>query len=185
MFAASPQQSEPTLPKAIKPCVAAVLTLLLMAAVPTTARLDANDRAEGNRLPVAIKIGTVLFASNWPAQVLKVYAFGAGEHDVVGLRVSGVKFHTSLSREGFIDEVASLVIKSFAAAPIEEVDVSTVVPLNVGKGIVVAGDLAKPTSRTVFTITVRHGESEAGVRARMHSGRGVYWDQEWVKAALH
>ncbi|MEO6912441.1 MAG: hypothetical protein ABI182_00295 [Candidatus Baltobacteraceae bacterium] len=158
---------------------------LLIAAAPTTARVDANARAEGNRLPIAVKIGSVLFASKWPAQVLKVYAYGVREHDIVGLRVSGVKFHTPLSRAGFSREIASLVTQSFAVAPIEEIDVSAVVPLAVGKDIVVAGDLAKPTSRTVFTITVRQGESEAELLARMRSGRGVYWDQEWAKAALH
>ncbi len=156
----------------------------LIAAAPSTARVDAYARAQGNRLPIALKIGTALFVREWPAQVLKVAAFGFGSHTVVGLRISGVKFHRPLSRIAYMNEIASLALGSLAAAPIEEVDISTVVPLSVGKGVVVAGDLAKPTSRTVFAITIRRGETRSQILARMRSGAGVYWDQAWAGTAF-
>jgi hypothetical protein len=43
----------------------------------------------------------------------------------------------------------------------------------------VSGDFAGPTSRTVFTVTARRGESRAGLRARVLVGRGVFWDERW------
>jgi hypothetical protein len=58
------------------------------------------------------------------------------------------------------------------------------VPLRVGKDIIVAGDLAKPTSRTVFTLSVRRGESVASLLRRMRQGDGVFWDQDWTRSGL-
>ena len=52
-----------------------------------------------------------------------------------------------------------LIARAFAAAPAaEEVDLWVTVPIAVGKGLVVSGDLAVPTTRTVFTLSVRRGE---------------------------
>jgi hypothetical protein len=100
------------------------------------------------------------------------------------LRISGVRFHHSLTRDQFIAEVASLVDRSFAASPVDEVDVWATVPLRVGKDVVVAGDLAKPTSRTVFTLSVIRGESSAALVGRMRRGAGVFWDQDWTRNGL-
>ncbi|MBV8116609.1 MAG: hypothetical protein JOZ01_01455, partial [Candidatus Eremiobacteraeota bacterium] len=75
----------------------------------------------------------------------------------------------------------------FAAAPAtEEIDVWASVPIEVGKGVVVSGDLAKPTSRTVFSVSVRRGEkpSEILARADQTTGSGVFWDEEWARAAF-
>ncbi len=131
-----------------------------------------------------MKIGRTLFATEWPAQVLNVYADGYQGHDVAGLRVSGVHFHHMLSRDEFISEIADLVQKAFATAPIDEVDVWASVPLRVGKDVVVAGDIAKPTTRTVFTVSVQRGESASSLRQRLQQGHGVYWDQDWTRSAL-
>lgn len=133
---------------------------------------------------MAIRIGRALFATQWSAQILKVYADGAGGHHVAGLRLSGVHFHRPLTRGAFVREVAALVSRTFAAAPVEEVDVWAAIPLSVGRGVVVSGDLAKPTSRTVFTISVRRGEPSAQIVSRMTGGRDVFWDQEWARTAL-
>lgn len=157
---------------------------LFPTAPPGVGRTDAYARAAGSRKAIAVAIGRTLFATQWPAQVLNVYADGIAGHDIAGLHVSGVRFHHPLTRGEYIAEIASLVQKTFAASRVDEVDVWATVPLRVGKDIVVAGDLAKPTSRTVFTISVRRGENAASFIRRMREGDGVFWDQEWTRTGL-
>jgi hypothetical protein len=158
--------------------------VLFPTAPPGVDRSDAYARASGNRKPVAVRIGQALFATQWPAQVLNVYADGIPGHDVVGLHVSGVHFHGSLTRTQFINEIAGLVSRTFSVSPVEEIDVWTSVPLSVGRGVVVAGDLAKPTFRVVFAVSVRRGESAESLQRRMRQGSGVFWDQDWERTAL-
>lgn len=158
--------------------------VLFPTAPPSVDRTDAVARAAGNAKPVAILIGRALFRTEWPAQVLNVYADGIAGRDVAGLRISGVRFHHSLTKEQFIEEVAALVDRSFAAWPLDEVDVWATVPLRVGKDVVVAGDLARPTSRTVFTLSALRGESSAALQGRMRRGSGVFWDQDWTRSGL-
>jgi hypothetical protein len=158
--------------------------VLFPTAPPGVDRFDAAARAGGNRKAMAVKIGRTLFTTEWPAQVLNVYADGFQGHDIAGLRISGVHFHHPLNRNEFISEVARLVQKAFAAAPIDEIDIWASVPLRVGKDIVVAGDIAKPTSRTVFSVSVQRGESSFSLLRRLQQGDGVYWDQEWTRSAL-
>jgi hypothetical protein len=156
-----------------------------MANTPSVADLDAHSRAGGNRLDIATSVGEQLFGTTWPAQVLQILANQDGTDVVLGLRVNGVKFHGAVTHDAFNQEVTDLVARAFAAAPAaEEVDLWVTVPLSVGKGIVVSGDLAKPTTRTVFTISVRRGESAAAVMARLHSGTNVFLDQEWASTAF-
>ena len=133
---------------------------------------------------VAIRIGERLFAHQWAAQVLHVYANRAGTHRVAGLVLSGVKFHRPLDRRQFVAETVALIGESFAAAPVEEVDLWCIVPLSVGKGVVVNGDLAQPTQRTVFSVSVHAGESPRALAARITAGKLVYWDTLWVRQAL-
>ncbi len=151
---------------------------------PTIATLDADARASGNRRASATAIGRALFTTEWPAQVLNVYADGVGAHEVAGLRISGVKFHRRIGRLQFVAEVRSLIERTFAAAPVGEVDVWAQIPIPVRKGAVVSGDKAVPTSRNVFTITVRRGESASSMTERMLDGRNVYWDEEWAGSAF-
>ena len=160
-------------------------TMPVCAAPPSVATIDANARASGSRKDVAVRVGHTLFVTEWPAQVQRISADAVDRFVVVGLRVSGVKFHRALSRSAFAGEIAALVAETFRADPsVREVDVWASVPLTVGKGVVVSGDLAKPTSRTVFTVSVLRGESDAALRARLASGNGVYWDEEWARALL-
>jgi hypothetical protein len=161
-----------------------VAQVLFPTAPPGVDRTDAFARASGNRKPIAVKIGQALFATRWPAQVINVYADGIAGHDVAGLHVSGVHFHHPLTRAQFIGEIAGLVTRTFAVAPVDEVDVWASVPLSVGKGVVVAGDLAKPTFRVVFTLSARRGESANSLLRRMGQGSGVFWDQDWERTAL-
>lgn len=169
------------MPKAIN----LLLVVALLAATPSVADLDAHSRAGGNRLDIATSVGEQLFNTTWPAQVMQVLANQDGTHIVLGLRVSGVKFHESLTREAFDREVMDLIARAFAAAPAaEEVDLWVTVPLAVGKGLVVSGDLAVPTTRTVFTLSVRRGEHADALAARLHNGGNVYLDEEWASTAF-
>jgi len=153
--------------------------------MPSVADLDAHSRASGNRIDIATSVGEQLFSTTWPAQVLQVLANQDGTHIVLGLRVNGVKFHGTLTRDAFDREVMDLVARAFAAAPAaEEVDLWVTVPLSVGKGVVVSGDLAKPTTRTVFTVSVRRGEGTESLAARLRSGANVFLDQEWASTAF-
>jgi hypothetical protein len=141
----------------------------------SAAEVDANARAAGNRRADAVALGTVLFGRVRPAQVVKVRIDGAMSHEVAGLVLSGVKFHGPLSVAGFEGEVIDLVRTSFAASRVEEVDCWATVPLPVDRRMVVSGDMAQPSSRTVFAVTVRRSEG-AGFAARLRRGAGVYWE---------
>jgi len=155
------------------------------ASSPSIATLDADARASGNRKLEAERIGDRIFAIEWPAQVLKVSANSVDGSLVVGLKVSGVKFHGPLTRTAFESEMTTLVGMAFAADPkVTEVDLWAVVPLTVGKGVIVSGDLATPTTRDVFTISSRRGEPAAALAARVRALRGIYLDEEWARTTL-
>ena len=158
--------------------------VLFPTASPSVSATDANARASGNLRGIAVSIGKTLFHTEWPAQVLNVYADGLGPYRIAGLHVSGVRFHHVLTRGEFLREIFSLVRQTFAASPVDEVDVWATVPLRVGKDIVVSGDLARPTSRTVFTVSARRDESIEALERRLRQGSGVFWDQDWASSAL-
>jgi len=145
---------------------------------PSLAIVDANARASGNRRPVAVALGRRLFSRMWPVQILKVRVDGIGTHEVAGLVLSGVKFHARVDQRAFLREVSTLVATSFAAVPVEEVDVWATTPLDVAKGTVVAGDNAQPTARVVFGAAVLRSEALT-FAARLTRGSGVYWNPSW------
>ena len=165
---------------------AALSFQIAVASVPSVADLDATARAAGNRTDVATHIGETVFATKWPAQVSQISANEMGRHLVVGVRIWGVKFHEPMTRQAFVGEVAALVAQSFAAAQAaEEVDVWASVPIAVAKGEIVSGDLAVPTSRTVFSLTARRDESSAEIAARAAApSGGAFWDEEWARSAF-
>lgn len=146
--------------------------------------VNAHARAMGTRQDTAVRIGLRLFTTHWAAQILRIYVDGAGSHQVAGVVLSGVKFHRPLTRALFLNEVASIIGQTFAAAPVEEVDLWCVVPLAVGKGAIVSGDLAQPTDRTVFSVTVRRADVSRTARAASIGGRTLYWDARWAHDAL-
>jgi hypothetical protein len=162
-----------------------VCALALLAASPSVADIDAHARASGNRIDVATAIGQRIFATTLPVQVLQVMANDAGGHVIVGMRLSGVKFHEPTAQAQFDREVLTLVQAAFAANPaVEEVDLWVTVPITVGKGLVVSGDLAKPTTRTVFTVSVRRGEPLSVLEARLRAGTNVFIEPEWAATAF-
>lgn len=147
--------------------------------------LDAQSRASGNRISVAEAVGDRLFTTIWPVQVLQVIANQVGSHVVLGMRLSGVKFHTPTAQAQFDAEIIDLAGRAFAAdARVEEIDIWVTVPLSVGKGLVVSGDLALPTNRTVFTVSVHRGESSAELTKRLDAGTNVFLDPEWARTAF-
>jgi hypothetical protein len=154
-----------------------------IAAAPVSAAdEDARARAAGNRHAEAVKIGSVLFATRWPAQILRVRVDAVGRHAIAGLMLSAVKFHQDIDRAGFLNEIELLVQRTFAASDVEEVDVWATVPIAVKEHTVVSGDLAEPTSRTVFAVTCRRDQL-TGLVARLRNGDGVYWSPDF-KAQL-
>ena len=161
------------------------MALPARSATPSVAALDAAARASGNRREVATRVGEMLFRTRWPAELNQISANAVGRHLVLGVRMWGVKFHRPLTRQSFVNEVIGVVDQAFDAEPqAEEVDLWTSVPLGVGKGAVVSGDLARPTARTVFAGSVRRGERPAALRERALLGGDVYWDPQWVRTAL-
>lgn len=154
---------------------------------PSVADLDAEARAVGNRRDIAEKIGEAIFTTEWPAEVSQVSANELGSHLVVGIRIWGVKFHRPLRRTEFVDEVVTLTQQIFTVEPnAEEIDFWASIPIDVSKGAIVSGDLARPTSETVFSLTVRRDESPTSARERaLRDNDGVFWNEEWAREAFH
>jgi hypothetical protein len=165
---------------------ALIATAPAFASAPTVASLDATARASGNRPDIATRIGDRVFSSPLPAQVSQISANEFDGHLVLGIRLWGVKFHKPLTQRQFVDQIAWLVRTAFAAAPsAQEVDIWTSVPISIGKGAVVSGDLARPTSRVVFTLSVPRTSSDAGAIARETSPNGsAFWDDDWARIAF-
>ncbi|MBD5634311.1 MAG: hypothetical protein IAI49_07510 [Candidatus Eremiobacteraeota bacterium] len=166
---------EARMPVAIAFLVSIAFAPHLARAGGSQAEVDAIARAAGNRRADAIALGTVLFAKVRRAQVVKVRIDGAMSHEVAGLVISGVKFHGKVSRSDFTSEVIDLVRTAFAASRVDEVDCWATVPLPAGARAIVSGDMAQPTSRTVFAVTVRRMEL-GNFAERIRRGTGVYWN---------
>jgi hypothetical protein len=170
------------------------LTVLALAATssvalgstPSVADLDAAARAVGNRHDIAQNIGRAIFRTQWPAEVNQVSANEMDGHLIVGVRIWGVKFHRPLTRADFVDEIVSLTGAIFSAAPdAEEIDFWAAVPIDVRKDEIVSGDLARPTSRTVFSVTVLRSEGAQTLHERaMEENDGVFWDAQWARDAF-
>jgi hypothetical protein len=149
-------------------------------AVPGTSGSRALQRAAGSDRPTAVAVAASLLVQPLPAQLLKVRCDRAGNHRVCGLVVSGVKFHRALDRAAFLAEMHDLIAGAFAAAPIEEVDLWTTVPLDAGKGAVVSGDFARPSSATVFAVTVTRAELPR-LTSILAGSRNVFWDPAFAR----
>ena len=164
--------------QALCACAFALATVAAPARADARADLVARERARGNDLAEAERIGRRLFATTWPVQVTKVRVDVAGTHAVAGLVLSGTKFHGSVTQRGLDDEVTRLVDGSFDASGVEEVDVWVTLPLPTYAHEIVAGDLARPTFYIVYAVTVRRGEL-ATFAARIARDEDVYWLPKW------
>jgi hypothetical protein len=158
---------------------------LAACALPARAQVDPRvlGRSGGGDLVTARRIAAALLARPLPAQLLRVRCERTGRHVDCGLIVSGVKFHRALDLASWDAEIAGLIDRAYAAAPdADEIDCWATVPIDAGKGTVVSGDFAQPTSATVFSITVPRA-ARADVRRRLADGAGVFWDPAF-RAAL-
>jgi hypothetical protein len=153
----------------------------LALAVSSLSDLNAAARAEGNRKPLAIQVGKALLRTVWPAQVMKIRVDGVGPHEVAGIVVSGVKFHSALDPASFTAEIVALVRQTFAASDVEEVDIWATVPLPYVPQVPVDGEYLQPTTRIVYAATVERPE-RASFAARLERGDDVYWDPAWRRS---
>ncbi len=150
-----------------------MLGLLLAVTVPLGAPTDARvaARAAGGDRATALHVAGILLAQPLPIQLTKVRCERFGDQRFCGLTLSGVKFHRRIDRPAFEAEIDALIAQTFAGDPqIVEVDLWTTVPADAGKGAVVSGDFALPTSATVFATTARRGD------AAPSRGRNAFWD---------
>ncbi len=150
-------------------------------ALPGVIEVRAQSRATGNDRPDALRIARALLGTVWPAQIIRVRVDAARSHRIAGIVISGLKFHRPLDPHAFDDEIAAVANRALDAAPVEEVDLWATVPLDAGAGTVVSGDLAKPTSRIVFSVTVPRS-ARASLRKRLAARDDVYWDSAFRTA---
>ena len=144
---------------------------------------DMNARSTGNDITSAHKIAYRIFAKIEQIQILKVRVDRVGDHRVAGLRLSGVKFHGVVTRAMLLEETQRLALDAISAAPVEECDIEVLVPLSVGHTPVATNDSGMPpTERTVFSLTVRRGESSSALARRVARGQGVYFDPEFAQS---
>lgn len=140
----------------------------------------ARERVAGNDPKAAEAIAVALLARKFPEQILKVHVLASQPATVAGVVLSGVKFHRTVSRQQFSEDVRKMVELAFDAAPnVREVDVWATIPIAVGAGTPVSGDYAAPTAKTVFSAAVPRTQKEA-------SGAGidlglVYWDEHFLR----
>ncbi len=132
----------------------------------------AELRASGGDRATALRVANALFARPLDLQLTRVRCERAAGASFCGLTLSGVKFHQRLDTGAFERDVDDLVRRALAVDPrIAEVDLWVTVPANAGKGAVVSGDFAQPTSATVFAATTPRAQTTPP-----SSGANVFWD---------
>jgi hypothetical protein len=135
------------------------------------ARVEA--RAAGGDRATAVRVAQALLARPLDLQLTRVRCERVGAERFCGLTLSGVKFHRRIDITAFVAEVRGLVRGAFAVdRSIAEVDLWVTVPADAGKGAVVSGDFALPTSATVYATSVPRAAA-----TRTAGGPNVYWDR--------
>ncbi len=150
---------------------ACAIVAALLPAIATAAD-RAELRSAGGDRPTALAVATALFARPLDLQLTKVRCERVGARSFCGLTLAGVKFHRRLDTPTFERDVDALVRTAFAASPqIAEVDLWVTVPANAGKGAIVSGDFAMPTSATVYAATTTRAQTTPP-----STGANVFWD---------
>ncbi len=145
---------------------------VLLAPQPLHAATRAELRATGGDRATALRVANALFAQPLDLQLMRVRCERVAERSFCGLTLSGVKFHRRLDTTTFERNVDALVHGAFAVDPaIAEVDLWVTVPADAGKGAVVSGDFALPTSATVYAATTQRTQTTAP-----SVGANVFWD---------
>jgi hypothetical protein len=143
--------------------------------VAASAATRAELRAAGGDRATAVRVAEALFARPLDLQLTKVRCERVGTASFCGLTLAGVKFHRRLDTAAFERDVDALVHDALAVDPaIAEVDLWVTVPANAGKGAIVSGDFAQPTSATVYAVTVPR--TLAGPPSR---SANVFWDPQF------
>jgi hypothetical protein len=138
----------------------------------TLAASRAEERASGGDRATALRIATVLLAQPLDLQLTHVRCERVAGQSFCGLTLAGVKFHRRLDTATFERDVDALVRDAFAVdSQIAEVDLWVTVPASAGKGAVVSGDFAVPTSATVYATTTPRAQASAPSRSA-----NVFWD---------
>jgi hypothetical protein len=150
-------------------CAALVASLTVSVAA---ADYRAAGRAAGGDRATAVRVAHALLARPLDLQLTRVRCERVTNAAFCGLTLSGVKFHRRVDTAAFRAEVDSLIRDAFAVDPaITEVDLWVTVPADAGKGAVVSGDFALPSSATVFAVTVPRA-----LAARASDSENVFWD---------
>jgi hypothetical protein len=118
----------------------------------------ARERIEGNDPAVAERIGISLLREEFREPIEKIRVLTVPAASVAGIMLSGSRLHEPVTAGQFEADARAMAALTLSSAPrISEVDVWATLPQPVARGTIVAGDLAAPTDRTVFSISVRRG----------------------------
>lgn len=159
--------------------VAVAASLGVALAAPVDYR--AQGRAAGGDRATALRVAHALLARPLAMQLTRVRCERAGNDSFCGLTLSGVKFHRRVDTAAFTAEVGALVRGAFAVDPaIAEVDLWVTVPLDAGKGAIVSGDFAQPSSATVFATTVPRA-----LAGRPDADGNQFWDPKFRAEIAH
>jgi hypothetical protein len=153
----------------------AALAAAVVVAPATAADYRAEGRAAGGDRATAVRVAHALLARPLDLQLTRVRCERVGAAGYCGLTLSGVKFHRRVDTAAFRAEVDELVRGALAVDPsIAEVDLWVTVPADAGKGAIVSGDFAQPSSATVFATTVpRALATSANLEAN------AFWDPKF------
>jgi hypothetical protein len=160
----------------------AALAFGLSAAVASAAvDYRAVARSAGGDRALAQRVAHVLLARPLDLQLTRVRCERAAGESFCGLTLSGVKFHHRVDTATFRAEVDALVRGAFAEDPsIAEVDLWVTVPADAGKGAIVSGDFAMPSSATVFATTVPRA-----LAGSPSGSANVFWDPKFRSELVH
>jgi hypothetical protein len=155
--------------------------VIAMATVTKSSDYRAEERAAGGDRVTAVRIAHALLATPRDLQLTRVRCERVGTAGFCGLTLSGVKFKHRVDTASFRAEVDGLVRGAFAVDPaIAEVDLWVTVPADAGKGAVVSGDFAQPSSATVFATTVPRTQI-----AHPSDNANVFWDPKFHAELAH
>jgi peptidoglycan/xylan/chitin deacetylase (PgdA/CDA1 family) len=116
----------------------------------------ARKRIEGNDPTVAERIAISLLREEFREPIEKIRVLTVPAASVAGIMLSGSGLHGPVTQAQFETDARAMALLALSNAPrVTEVDVWATVPEAVAAGTVVAGDLAAPTERTVFSLTLR------------------------------
>ena len=122
----------------------------------------ARKRVEGNDPAAAERIAISLLREEFAEPIEKIRVLTVPAASVAGIALSGSGLNEPVTAAQFGADARAMAALTFSSAPrVSEVDVWATIPQAVAAGTIVAGDLAAPTERTVFSVAVRRGEPES------------------------